>query len=224
MGLPVVSWQDSWVSSLAVFPTLVPSFSHSLPFIVIAIANQKCTNLIILRSTARHRNAVTPIFPVPLLVCKTAKIHMPHSRFRRILDNGHIHQKMQRPIPAPREAIVCVGFPTWSINWTVSGGEITRIGWQRRAMKSTTCSLIQRFVANYGKIRSQLRIFVTARTLSQHTHSCSNYISSRKMKVSWAWFKLSRYSERRESRGRRRSLVRGPLSIGKLLLSRFRSE
>ena len=90
----------------------VPSFLHSLPSIVIAIANQKCTNLINLRSTARHRNAVTPIFPVPLLVCKTAKIHMPHSRFQRTLDNGHIHQKMQRPIPAPRQAIVCVGFLT----------------------------------------------------------------------------------------------------------------
>ena len=77
---------------------------------------------------------------------------MPHSRFQRGLDNGHIRQEMQRPIPAPRQAIVCVGFLTWSINWTVSGGEITRIGWQRKVMKRTTCSPIQRFVAKNGKI------------------------------------------------------------------------
>ena len=64
----------------------------------------------------------------------------------------------------PRQAIMWVGYPTWSINWTVSGGEIMRIWWQWRAVKHTTCSLIQCFVANYGKIHTQLDIFVTTLT------------------------------------------------------------
>jgi len=165
MGLPVVSWQDSWVSELSGSPHFpwVPSFSHRRLVLVAAIANQKCINLTNLRSTARHRNAARLIFPVPLLVCKTAKIHMPHSRFQRTRINGHMYQEMQHPIPAPRQAMVCVGFLTWSINWTVSEGEITRIGWQRKAMTRTTCSLIQLFVAKNGKICTQFEIFVTIR-------------------------------------------------------------
>jgi hypothetical protein len=153
-----------WVDCLD--PPLFPwetCFSHGYLVLVAVIANQKCINLTISRSTAHHRNAARLIFPVPLLVCKTAKIHMPHSRFQHGLDNGHIHQEMQPPIPEPSQAMVYVGFLTWSINWTVSGGVITRIGWQRKAMKRTTCSLTQRFVAKNGKIRTQLESSVTAR-------------------------------------------------------------